>query len=160
MISLSKEEILNLFLSKETAQYKKRGRFLAREAVIGESVLTIVAGKLETIKRVEDLGSYVLRNIEIGSSAEMYIVAKDTYLKRYDTVNEYHTIDKYSWQVVVAKGEIDAFEYHGETIKFIAPWNEEMLCEEGDYIARPVGGKADDIYRIEKDTFSQTYSLK
>jgi len=34
------------------------------------------------------------------------------------------------------------------------------LCEDGDYIAQPVGGSPDDIYRIEKQTFIQTYAEK
>jgi hypothetical protein len=33
-----------------------------------------------------------------------------------------------------------------------------MLCEEGDFIAQPVGGSPDDVYRIEKETFKQTYA--
>jgi hypothetical protein len=39
----------------------------------------------------------------------------------------------------------------------MAPWNEQMMCVEGDFIARPVPGDESDIYRIEKDTFFMTY---
>ena len=53
-----------------------------------------------------------------------------------------------------------AFCYHGETIEFVAPWGEKMLCEDGDYIASPPNGSPDDIYRIEKETFAQTYMEK
>jgi hypothetical protein len=43
----------------------------------------------------------------------------------------------------------------------MATWNEMMVCNLGDYIARPLGGdNIFDIYRIEKDTFNMTYTKK
>ena len=47
--------------------------------------------------------------------------------------------------------------YSGETISFKAPWGENMFCEDGDFIAKPIEGVFDDIYRIEKKTFETTY---
>lgn len=157
---ISKENLLTIFEKAEKQQFVKRGKFLAREAGLGETILTIVSGKLETIKRVE-VPSVVLRNIEIGSSAETYVVDKEVFLKRYTETGEFHNVDRLTWQVALAKGEIEAFRYIvDETITIMAPWNEEMLVQKGDWIARPLNGKEDDIYRIEKDTFDQTYSLK
>ena len=102
----------------------------------------------------------ILRNIEVGSSAEVYIVSEDKFVKRYIAAySKSYTIDKQTWFEAYARGQVDAFCYEGGTIQFMAPWNELMLCEKGDYIARPIGGEKNDIYRIEKDTFKQTYTL-
>lgn len=163
MESLSKIEIQELFETHQTKgnvfHYKKSGDFIWRHGIHGETVLTIIAGKLETIKTVE-VDSIVLRNIEIGCTAETYIVNAEKFNKRYDLNGKTYKIDGILWIGATAKGEINAFEYFGETIKFTAPWGEEMLCEEGDYIANPIGGPVDDIYRIEKETFYKTYKRK
>lgn len=166
---LSKEQVFELFNMSEKKQYQKRGRFLFRLVMAPETVLTIVSGKLETIKTAV-VGDIVLRNIEIGSFAETYIVSEDTFKKRYDVVAEperynpaqrkVYRIDNIRWCEAKAKGQIDAFRYErDDPFEFMAPWNELMLCEKGDYIARPIGGEKNDIYRIEKNTFQQTYSL-
>lgn len=155
----SKQEIFDFFESQQKEHYVKRGKFLCRIVNNAETVLTIVAGKLETFKKaaVEDA---ILRNIEIGSSAEMYIISKEMFEKRYTVTDESHLVDGNTWHVAIAKGEIEAFQYQGGTISFMAPWDEEMICNAGDYIARPVPGNANDIYRIEKDTFDMTYFKK
>ena len=166
---LTKEELKSLFSTLDKKAYQKRGLFIYREACnsiansvfesIQESVLTIVAGKLETIKQA-NRGDIILRNIIIGSSAETYIVAPDVFEKRYEKTNTDEIfMDGFIWSKAIAKGKINAAQYIGETIEFDAPWGEKMLCETGDWIANPIGGNEDDIYRSEKDTFIQTYDL-
>lgn len=170
MKQLNKQQLFDFFESQKREHYKKRGRFLFRPAVQNETILTIVDGKLESLKKAntEDI---ILRNIELGSSAETYIIAKGLFEKRYVITEEIHTVDNQKWTIVLAKGEIEAFCYSGDltfhngneeqSIQFMAPWNEMMLCNPGDYIARPLEGDNEfDIYRIEKDTFSMTYSRK
>jgi hypothetical protein len=119
-------------------------------------VLTIVSGKLETIKTAQP-GEVVLRNIELGSSAEMYIIGGESFEKRYTPLEKKHYVDQIEWRMAEAKGEAVAFPYDGDIIAFQAPWGEEMVCYPGDYIASPVGGKETDVYRIERETFEQTY---
>lgn len=156
----TKEEIQELFNLAEKQHYVKSGSFIYRMAIPGEAIFTIVNGKLETIK-IGEPTNFVLRNIEIGSSAETYIIDEKNFWKRYEIVSGVELIiDGTKWLGVKAKGEIMAFEYRGPNITFMAPWDAEMLCEEGDYIAWPIGSTKDDIYRIEKDTFKQTYKLK
>jgi hypothetical protein len=155
----SKQEIFDLFESIQKGHYVKRGKYLCRTATFDETVLTVVSGKLETFKKAT-IGETILRNIEIGSSAETYIISKKMFEKRYVVTAEYHLVDGHTWHVAIAKGEVEAFQYQGGTISFMAPWDEEMICHEGDYIARPVPGDANDIYRIEKATFDMTYSKK
>lgn len=49
-----------------------------------------------------------------------------------------------------------------DEFKFIAKWDEIMMCEDGDYLACPVKDKEwvtpTEVYRIEKDIFSITYT--
>jgi hypothetical protein len=160
MIILSKEEVKNLFGSTIQKRFKKSGIFLWRIPEESETILTIVAGKLETIKKATPHLDVIIRNIQIGSSAETYIIDKENFKKRYVTGYEFFWIDGKKWFKAEANGEVMAFCYHGETIGFVAPWGEKMLCEDGDFIAQPIGGSPDDIYRIEKQTFNQTYMEK
>lgn len=156
MKELNKQEVLDLFESLEKKGYQKKGRFLYRPTIEGETILTIVDGKLETMKK--SCGNEaVIRNIEIGSSAETYIIEKNIFEKRYELTEETHIIDRQCWNVVIAKGKIEASIYAGDTIKFMAPWNELMICNSGDSIARPLSGDKNDIYRIEQKTFELTY---
>jgi hypothetical protein len=160
MVTLNKTQFKEQFDAGFKETYQKRGTFLFRASFTSETVLTIVAGKLETIKQAKP-GDIILRNIEIGSSAEFYIINEETFLKRYDPIytGTLMLIDGLEWRRAYAKGQVNAFCYIGVPIKFIAPWGEEMICEPGDYLANPIGGAEDDIYRIEKDTFIQTYSI-
>lgn len=162
---LSKEEISQIFNERPRKLYRKKGKYLFRPAREGETILTIVSGRLETfIKATKN--DVIMRNIEIGSSAETYIISESMFNSRYEVVQEYteknvmpvrHYIDQQEWVEVVAKGRCEALEYRGDRITFMAPWNVEMECFEGDYLARPVPGAVDDIYRIERDTFFLTY---
>jgi len=152
----TKEEILQFFESQAREWYKKRGLILFRHADPQETVLTIVAGRLETINTAGE-DEIVVRNIEIGSSAEIYIMKEAVFTKRYEMQKKTYSIDGRVWTEAVAKGVVEAFCYHGDSFEFIAPWDEMMLCEDGDCIARPEGSDQSDIYRIDKKTFAETY---
>lgn len=159
MKQITAEQLAELFNGQQKTAYKKKGKFIFREAVAGETVLTIVSGKLETIKTA-GAGECVMRNIMIGSSAETYIIPRETFIKRYKIDSDRYLIDGLEWTGCSAEGRVNAFEYKGETISFKAPWGEDMLCEEGDYIANPIGGAQSDIYRIERQTFLDTYGAE
>lgn len=160
MKNLSKKEIKSLFDENKDnlSTYKKSGTFGYRHAIPGETVITMVSGKLETIKKAGK-EEVVVRNLTVGSSAEFYIIGLDKFVSRYDVKPNVDNllIDGQQWILAEANGKIKAFQYKGETISFKAPWDEEMICEEGDFIASPLGGSPDDIYRIEKETFELTY---
>lgn len=151
------EALYAIFLSEDKAIYKKKGRFLYRKAVEGETVLTIVAGKLETLKTAKE-GNIVLRNINLGGSAETYIVDEMKFKNRYKPSTKRYQIEGTFWFEAFAEGQIEAFEYlDPDPILFKAPWGEDMVCYFGDFIGRPVGGDEHDIYRVERETFMQTY---
>jgi len=157
---LTKKEVKALFEEQTKKNYKKSGNFLCRIPEEEETVFTIVSGKLETFKTATPFKDVIIRNIQVGSSAETYIVNVENFEKRYSFSYKSFLVDGKRWYMAEAKGEVMAFCYHGETIEFDALWGEKMLCEDGDYIAQPVGGSPDDIYRIEKQTFIQTYAEK
>ena len=156
MLKKTKDEIFSFFESQPREWFKKRGLVLFRPAIQNETVLTIVVGKLEAIKTA-GANEMILRNIELGSSAETYIIDKAVFDKRYEIQPKQYTIDGQTWTEAIAKGIIEAFCYHGGTFEFVAPWDELMLCEDGDHMARPEGPNKSDIYRIEKNAFAQTY---
>lgn len=152
-----KDEILAIFEAGTKASYRKRGSFLARPAAPGETVLTIVAGKLETLAAT-GWGDVVVMNIEIGSAVERYIVGAEMFAKRYERTGRTIYTDGFSWEMANAKGKVEAFRYEGPPITFEAPWGEDMLMEAGDWLAHATGGRPDDIYRIERKAFEGTYS--
>lgn len=159
MINLTKDQVLHYFNENKDfhRKYQKKGKFLYRYADPGETILTIVDGKLETMKTVGEL-EVVLMNIELGSSCEQYIISLSTFLKRYVIYKEEILIGGHTWKRAVASGRVIAFENTlEEPFMFMAPWGEEMICNQGDYLANPVGGEPTDVYRIEKNTFLQTY---
>jgi hypothetical protein len=154
---LSRAQVADLHGSRPARTYQKRGTFIARYAEPGETILTIVAGRLETLAGAE-WGDVVLMNIEVGSSVERYLIKPAMFDKRYDRTDRTIVTDGHSWMVVKAKGRVDAFRYEGPSIVFEAPWGEDMILQDGDWLARPTEGAADDIYRIEREAFAQTYS--
>jgi hypothetical protein len=161
-MTLTKEEMLKFFSERRESlkHYKKFGKFLARPVEEDELTVTIVGGRVETIKSTLPT-DWVLKNINIGSSGEEWAISFDKFQERYELAPPKGQKFWYagnSWYKVNANGEVWAFEYKGSPFKFIAPWGEEMECISGDYIANPVGGKEDDIYRIEGKTFLDTYT--
>lgn len=157
MNTLTSEELYKLFESSEKEIYRKKGRFLCRAAKNEETVLTIVSGKLETLKKSRP-GDIIIRNIEIGGSAETYVIDDQKFNERYDLTHETMNIDQVEWTVCHARGRAEAFCYlEADPVKFVAPWGEEMICYFEDFVARPIPGDPYDIYRIERATFDQTY---
>lgn len=156
----TKEEVRRIFASLTKKEYQKRGKFLYRLAVPGETVLTIVSGKLETMKTASNdhhASEVVIRNIQLGSSAETYIISGEKFKERYRMVNQEFRIDGHLWNLAEARGVVSAAQYDGEAFSFMAPWGEEMVCLPGDWLATPVPGDPGDLYRIENETFEQTY---
>ena len=160
IVNYTKEQIVALYrnLPELHKIYSKKGRFISRPAVIGETILTIVAGKLETIKTVSE-DSVIIRNIILGGSAETYAIPLTTFTKRYKLLPAIYTIDGLEWTEAIPNGKTKAFQYlSDESISFMAPWGENMLMEKGDWLAGdPDDEMSEDIYRIEKDTFRDTY---
>ncbi len=146
-------ENMNILIEKgDTKVYKKSGTFNARKGKAGEHVVTEIDGEKETEKTVKD-GEVVIK----GPKGEMYVVSTKKFNERYEVDKELTD----TFQGYKAKGLIRAYEYEGESFKFIASWDEEMLCKAGDFLAAPVKSPEDDhveeVYRIERSVFDETY---
>ncbi|QDJ96388.1 hypothetical protein Xoosp13_202 [Xanthomonas phage Xoo-sp13] len=148
----TQKEMISDFKDQDTTVFKKTGTFDARKGKAGELIVTTIDGEDETKKTVKD-GEIVVK----GPKGEMYVISETKFRERYE-VDEDPTD---SYKKYKTKGLIRAYEYKGNTIKFMASWDEEMLCKSGDYLATPISSKDDDsvpeVYRIERSVFDETY---
>jgi len=155
---LPKDKIIELFNRINAGGvYQKQGVMLARPAQPGETVITVVAGRIETLKPTF-AGDWVIQNIMINSSAERYPISGEKFVNRYDRSDEVLMVEGQTWFKVSAKGQIIGGFYTGPTVKFEAPWGEDMILEEGDFLGTPYPNKdPNDIYRVARMEFFQTY---
>lgn len=148
----SQSEMIADFAEQDTILYKKFGTFKARNGKEGEKITTVIDGEEETNKTVKD-GEVVIE----GPKGEHYVVSLKKFKERYE-VDKDLTDDFQSFKT---KGMIRGFEWTGESFKFMASWDEEMLCKKTDILATPVKDKDDEsiteVYRIERSVFDETY---
>lgn len=136
-------ELVKLFFPEK--KYKKIGTVKARKAFIGEKIITIINNEVETTNTIKE-DSVVI----IGSMKEEYAIPIKTFKEKYDVkvlTSEYQTYQ--------ARGVINAVEYKGSNLYFIASWGEIMLVKDGDML----NTTPKDIYRIEKEAFLKTYQV-
>lgn len=149
----SQEDMIEIMKEAQPELYKKSGSFDARLGKAGEHIVTTIDGEDETKKTVKD-GEIVIK----GPKGEMYVVSEEKFRQRYEVDKE--PTDEY--QKYKAVGLIRAYEYAGDEFKFIASWDEEMICKPGDFLASPVKDAEDtaypEVYRIERSVFDETYS--
>ena len=163
-ISKEKIEIQGMFLDAvnagEVQHFHKIGKVISRPAIPGETIITTCGGKVETLHTAvaDDI---IVKNVMPGSSAETYILKKGKFTKRYELSGSVFNVDGQRFELAIAKGEVDAFIYQGDEITFIAPWNEPMFCQPGDYICSEdkFYPGADDIYRIAAAEFKGSYEF-
>lgn len=134
-------------LNKKLKVYRKFGTVTVKPIMPGTKVETVVHGKVET-RNTAKAGDVLVT----GKAGEQYLLSETKLKERYELVE--NTKDGGStWK---AKGLVHAFQYKGRTFLFIAPWGENMVCVNGDYICSP-DLKGNDIYRIEQSVFKNTY---
>jgi len=134
-------------------------KILARTATEGEKIVTITNDGVETINHAKN-GDYIVKNQTVAG--EMYIVPKSKFEERYEFLNE----SENGFSEFSSHGRIFAIEMNKENLeflkqpnefKFIAPWGENMIVKENDYLATPLNYK--EIYRIARKEFFETYQL-
>ena len=133
--------------------YFKFKKVHARLAEEGEIVHTIINGEEET-KNTAKKGDILVRST--GKNHEEYIIPGEKFKKRYELDKDSEP-DGDGCRLYNPTGDCWAFVYHGENFSFVAPWDEDMIVKNGDFIASTDEHKLDDIYRIEKDEFVDTY---
>lgn len=151
---LSQKQMIKLFEANKdnTSGYEKIGNYNARLGKVGEKIITTIDGEDETVNTVKD-GDVVVQ----GPKDELYVLSSKKFNERYHV----NTPLTHSFQKYKAKGLIRAYEHKDKSFKFLASWNEEMLCNEGDFLAAPFDNKhwttPEEVYRIEHDVFHLTY---
>lgn len=139
----TQKELIEFLKFQPVKHYKKFGdvKFIINE-IDDLKVDTIIGSKLETTNTAK-VGDYILT----GSANEQYVVKPETFNKRYEVLNE---------NLARPTGECFGIEYKGETLSFTSPWNEQMICEDGDMLVTP-DAEFSQVYRIEKAAFKNTY---
>ena len=151
-------------IAQEGKLYNKKGGVFARSAKSGEVIETIINGVKETQNTASE-GDFVVQNMT--TSGEFYILTPDKIKKRYAESKDVEVpsnLKDQGFKFYKAKGSCMALEYteelgSPEEIRFMASWGEEMLCQRGDFLVCPVndGAIEKEVYRIEKNAFSETY---
>lgn len=141
-----------VFYLAEAGKYGKTGEVLAREAVPGEQVTTVLEdGTVETTNTAGEK-QVVITN----PSGEQYIIDAEKFMQRYQSTDQE--------SVFRAKGAVRAFRNQtGRPIEISAPWGEPQLGDESCILATPYNPeKPDEIgtdrYIIGHEEFIETYA--
>lgn len=131
--------------------YEKFSEIEARIAFVCEKIITTTSDGKET-ERVAEIGDYVVRNLT--KAREQYIRTAARFEKSYRKIDNKDT--EFPWSRYQAIGSVQAIQYRGDTMKFVATWGEEMIVRDGDMLAIPLPKKKE-IYRIAAKEFAETY---
>lgn len=131
----------------ELVKCQKFGRVFVNYEPVGTEIHTIIDGKIETKNTVKHEDDAVIT----GPKGEKYIISAQTLKDRYKKVG-----DSPKGEVYAPTGKILAVKYVGPSFSFPAPWGENMICNNGDYLCATLE-KPSEVYRIEKGAFFQTY---
>ncbi|WP_297598035.1 hypothetical protein [uncultured Cetobacterium sp.] len=137
---------------KNSTTFEKFKPILAREGVIGEVIKTYTKDGLETTNTVTE-ASYIVKNTT--EAKEEYIIPKSKFEKRYKFIKNKNK----KWDIFQPIGEIKAVKVKNkDTFFIIAPWGEEMIVKNGDFLVSPLDYS--EIYRIANKEFFETYQEK
>eukprot|EP00931_Biecheleriopsis_adriatica_P105380 TRINITY_DN79938_c0_g1_i1.p1 TRINITY_DN79938_c0_g1~~TRINITY_DN79938_c0_g1_i1.p1 ORF type:complete len:797 (+),score=144.47 TRINITY_DN79938_c0_g1_i1:86-2392(+) len=157
------------------SMYRKTVTSFIRPAEEGEEIVTLFEGKVETVNTARR-GDWIVR--ARTTHKERYILSPERFAEAYDAesgcvvhdVEDAESLNAEGFKEFRPKTRIVALQVSEEDLvrhfpsgRFVAPWNEPMLVEVGDYIAgKPSSENLEDgikeVYRIEKSAFAQTYS--
>lgn len=147
----TKDQLFMIHLFKNnshlTSIYKKFGTVMARLAKVGEEIVTLIDGKVET-KNTAKENDVIVK----GLKDEEYIIGHDKFKLRY-------SVDKPVTDTFTAyepNGTCIAYEYTGASFLFKAPWDEDMIVNHGDFLAT-IDESVPEVYRIERNAFFKTY---
>lgn len=128
--------------------YRKFATVTARVGTVGEKVSTVMADGLhetDNVVSADENGNpgWVVTN----PSGEQYIVQDSTFTAKYEKIDG--TPDQFRPKgAPIVAGQVN------ESIRFDAPWGEEIRLVAGGYL---VFTDRDDIYAIQEKEFLETY---
>ena len=171
-MTISQQQLQQKILPAITASAKHYQKFQpihARKATEEEVITTVVDGKKETVNTANK-GDYIVANLT--SSKEHYVVSKDkfptlySFSKALDTNEDDN--DNNHWDEYLPKGQVQAVEVDETVLSLLAvettpfeveaAWGETQRVERGDYLVSPLP-QLDEVYRIAKSSFLDTYQL-
>jgi hypothetical protein len=149
-------------LKSDGQHYRKFKQVHARSAIEGEVIVSRTGDGEEETSNAAGADDMVVRNLT--TAQEQYIVSKTKFDKLY---KENESIDD-RWTLYDPQGEVQAIEVSvdimelldvGEEFFIMASWGSEQFARTGDKLVSPLP-KCDEIYRIAKFEFDETYQLK
>ena len=155
------EEVLPL-IKADGALYQKSVKVDARPAVEGEIVISITEDGEETSQAAK-AGQMLIRNMT--TAREEYLVDLDKFTPRYKNPEPIDGEEK--WQRYNSSGQVRAIQVTPEITTLLnvgseffihAPWGTDQIVKENDFLVSTCPTQ-DEIYRIAKDEFQQTYTL-
>ena len=159
--AISQEEMIRLFIpyiKEHGKHYIKNKKIMARKAVEGEFIQTITDDGLETQNRAKQ-GDYVVRNLT--EAGEEYIISGSKFQKRY----RFDVSIEGAYDIYLSIGTVWGVEYDknlmaklklGKQFYFVAPWGENMVVKENDYVVTQEDFA--EVYRIARKEFFETYA--
>ena len=128
--------------------YKKTGDITARQGVVGEEIVTVMANGLkETVNTVKADENGNPGWVVTNPTGEKYIVADKTFRDKYEPIDGTENGLCPVFRPIIA-GRTN------ENISFPAPWGTPINLLSGGYF---VFTDMDDIYGIQADEFYATY---
>ena len=141
-------------------RYKKTLVVQARPANEGERIETHTKSGLETINQAK-AGDMLVKNST--NAGEEYLVPAQKFAERYTALG---AADPAGWTSYQPTGRIIAIELTDSVLhaleqspafQFVAAWKEPMQALKGDFLALPEG-EAEEVYRIAREEFLETYT--
>ena len=140
--------------------YKKHLKIQAKQADKEKEIITITSDGIET-KNVANAGDYIV--INDTTTHERYVIKEEVFEKKYEFLKDAED----DWKIYSPKGKIEALELIDDyeaiqalpyRFHIIAAWGRSQYVNKGDFIAKPID--EDEVYRIGKDEFKQSYVLE
>ena len=160
----SQETVLAKWRDKLTSgtKYEKFALMHAIECKESGTLETILNGKVETTN-----GYTAGDLIVLGTEGERFVLSAEKFQERYDVASAQAPADaalaSQGYKAYTPTGQAWAQQLDERAIaanfpegKFMAPWGSEIIIEPGDWLAT-TAPLANDIYRIERNAFRNTY---
>lgn len=132
----------------------------ARPAVVGEIVVTVIAGEgKETQSKPAMAGDRVVRNRCKVSGHEQYLVSVGKFAERYE--GPLGPADRDGWAPYRPRGVEMLYTHVRDqdgSFHFTAPWGEAMVARPGDALVRAPNDPKD-LYRVQAAAFVCSYEI-
>lgn len=125
--------------------YKKIGDVKAKQVKVGTVIVTSSGEEITTKE-----GDWSVEDADGNYS----VISNDSFRDSY--IRTPGSKQKTSYSPV---GKVYAFRYIGKAITFTTAWGEEIPCNTGDFLCSTSTDNVEDVYRVEKHSFSKSYEL-